>query len=450
MAVVVAAVLVPATLGTAPAQAAPAACADARAQQDRSQLTKARDEYLKVLSAQPEELCARDGLIAVNAGLAREEKLCAEAKVLDKGGKADEADERYAAALRENVGSECAKAGLGPAEKEKGFRDHVGDAIDYLPKIPEALGSALVLLGALLLAWYLVRLRRRASLTVKAFTDGGVAAKVGAGFGALVEERLLRVVRKGRRARNVTYDLDLVSPDIELIAEEEDLAEAVGSMAEIPQLQIVVAMVAFIDRLAGARRLAVGGELLPQGDAGHGVAIALFQRNAVQARAALWEQEVKEWMPLRPPPPPKPSPGSPPGSTKEPPEPPPDPRPYYRLAAAAASWGQYETARALHKGVEILTGSGESFALTSLALERHREGKLLTAAELYTRALDYDRDNVAALVNLAAVLTRISNNYFPASVALLIRAEMALRRRHDVARFERRRWRRLASEASPE
>jgi tetratricopeptide (TPR) repeat protein len=372
--------------------------------------------------------CAADGLNRVTALRRRERRLCAEGDALSKAGKRSLADARYVEALHLDAASACAKKGLAPAEEDD-FWDDIGEVVEYLPKIPAALGAvaALVLvpLGLVLLAVVLIR-RRRPSLVIRPLTDAGVGAKVGEGVGALIEQRLLALAERTGRRRD-TYELDIVITDVELLAEQEDLATAVGGIAEVSQLQLVVALLGLLDR-GGRGRLAVGGALLPPGDEGPGIALALHQRNGVRARTALWDTEVASWMPgsgTAPPPPPV----GPDGEATSDAENDGGARPYYRLAIPAASWVQYAAARALKVPAGRLTVSAESFALVASGLEFHRDGKFADATEAYVRALVFDPDNVAALVNLALLLARAAGSH-PLAMALLIRAEQALVRRH--------------------
>ncbi len=263
--------------------------------------------------------------------------------------------------------------------------------------------------------------RRRASLVVRAFVDNAVEPKVGAAVSALVEEQLLRLARAERRARD-GYDIDLVVAHVELLSEETNLAQAVEGIAEVPQLKLLVAVLSFVDSLIAKRRLAAGGELLPAGAEGSGVALALYRRKRLRARGALWSTSAGGSL--------APAPlgaaaGLPAGGAP----PPPDPSPYYELAVPAAWWVQYEAARDLDARVGLITSSAESFALLSSGLELHRAGSLDLAAEAYAQALEVDPDNVAALFNLALVLARLTGFYL-VSFLLVERARDALWRRY--------------------
>ena len=264
---------------------------------------------------------------------------------------------------------------------------------------------------------------RKASLVVRPFTDGAVDPKVGAGFGALVEEQLIGVWRRERRVRDDGYILDFVVANVELFSDEDALSRAVGDMAQVDQLQLIAAVLSFVDNLGFKRRLAATGELLPAGANGSGVALALYNRRQLQARGVLWDH-----MPAAAPGPAdensQQSADTPPPAGEE------DPpksvsTPYYRFAGPAAAWVQYEAALALDSRVGVITSNAESFSLLCTAIELHRNNRYHEAAETYAQALEIDRNNVAALVNFALLLAR-SWGLFPESILLLKRAQHAL------------------------
>lgn len=396
------------------------ACAGANAKLEQGQLTAARDSYLKTLASNPKSTCATSGLAKVTAAQNREKKLCAEGAALDKASKSEEADARYTAALRENARSKCAEKGLEPPDEGKSFDDW----IDLLPKIVAAVGALLLLLllplAFLRLGWTWIR-RKRPSLVVDPFADGAVEPKVGGGVTSLLEERLIDLRRSAALTRGSSLDLDLVLSDVELFDEDENFAEAVGGISEVSQLQIVVALLAWADQITHKRRFAVTGDLLPSGPKGAGVALAIYQRKSAYARVALWEKTIDDWLPDG-------GGQGVPGGAVGGADDPPDPAPFYRLAGAAAAWTQYQIGRALDKHVDILTSSGESFALVSAGLQLHRRGEIAQAAELYARALLIDPDNVAALANLAFAF-RDAGLLRPA-LLLIVRARVELERKH--------------------
>ncbi|HEY4097978.1 MAG TPA: hypothetical protein VGM33_20820 [Baekduia sp.] len=412
-------VLILPTAGGAQARAAdqPAACAAADALLAQAELAKAADAYEDVLATDRSATCAARGLARISEARARETKACALAAKLSTAGQDDEAERHYAAALRQNVASACAQKGLGAPADDHGTWHDVGDVIDYAPKVPTALGAVLLILlvaiGAFLLLVALVR-RRQPSLVVNDLADGAIDPKIGAAVTALMQRRLIGL-RKRSKDQGDGYDLDLIVADVELLTKDEDLSDAVGALASVPQLQLLAAILAFVDRLVLKKgRLVADGDLLPAGGHGAGIAIGLRQRNGLSASDVIWADELDGWEAPAPavptPPPPAPAPGDPAAAG-----PPPDPDPYYRLSVPAAAWVQYQASCALNSSVEVLTTDPRSFALVSVGLRLHGEDKVLQAAELYVRALEVDPDNVPALVNLGMVVARVTGDFALAS-----------------------------------
>ena len=387
-------------------------CASAQLALAAGRPEQAQEQYLVVLAAEPAAQCAIRGLNKVTATLVSEKRLCSEGAALEAAGKTEKADEKFAKALSKNVESECAKKGLAPAES-KDFWDKVGDVIAYLPKIPPAMGALflvpLVALAVLALAIAVYVRWRRASLVVRSFADGAVKPPVGAGVAALVEQQLVGLSRRGEMSQD-GLELDFVVADVELLAEDEQLAGAVGSMAEVPQLGLVMALLELGDRLMPTRRLAVAGDLLPAGPKGAGISLALYRRNGVRARGALWHDEVKDWLPGA---------SAPRRDRQDQTE---DPSPYYDLAGPAAWWVQYEAARSIDPSVSMITTDARSFSLLGNAIALQRKGQPIAAMSAYAQALGIDHDNVAALNNLGNLLARLATLY---SLAILLLEDAA-------------------------
>jgi len=403
-------VLVLATLGSnaAGAPATGASCPGAKAALERGQLEAARDEYLDVLASEAGSECAERGLRETTTATRAEQRLCAEGKALADSGDAEEAQQRYVNALAENVNSECATEGLKPPPG-KSLMDRVGEWSALLPKV---LLGLFVGLGAIGLVVVSVKRFRNPSLVIKPFADGGVETKVGVAVAGLVEAELIDLSERGKGSGD-RFQLDFVVANVELLARDENLSEAMGSLAETSQLQLAVALMSLVDRLFGRRSLVAEGELMPPGDQGNGVLLALFRRNALQAREA-------QWAPV-------------PGDAAPASEDPPDPQPYYGLAPRAASWVQYEAARSLDSSVRLITESAESFALLVSGLALQRKASISRAELLYARALALDPDNVAALFNLAILRARYWGA-FDEAIDLLIHAIDVLQDRYEEAR----------------
>lgn len=401
----------------APSAEGAAPCGPPNSLLREGRLEKAQAQYLAVLSADPSAGCAVGGLNRVTAAEEAERRLCAEGAELAAAGQAEAATARYERALAKNVGSECAKKGLAPPQDESIWDevvDALGDAIAYLPKIPPALGGlfTILLIAFAVVALALVlRTRLRNSLVVKPFADKAVKSSVGAAVAGLVGDRLAALGRRAERSHD-GLDLDFVVADLELMAEDEDLAAAVGSMAEVPQLTLAIALLEFGDRFLPTNRLSVGGELLPAGPKGPGLSLVLYRRNGVRARGTLWHEEVRDWLPA--------AIGEEEGAVEDD-----DPSPYYALAKPAAWWVQYEAARNIDAGAGMVTSSARSFALMGAAIALERDDDPTAALRAYLQALAVDPDNVAALNNLANLVARLTGLYAIA-IVLLERALEAL------------------------
>lgn len=309
--------------------------------------------------------------------------------------------------------------------------DWLGEAIEHVPTLVQVVATAALYLIALialtLLSVTMWKRVRRATLVVRAFADSGVGTKVGTGVGALVEERLIGALHRKEQIRD-GYELDLVITDVDLLSEDNDLAKAVERLADVPQVQVVVGVLDLIERLLPSRGLAAGGELLPVGDQGAGISLALYQGNRLTARTALWEEEVKTWLPASGK---RGASGGRLSFGKASPAPVDrTPSAYYDLAYPAAWWVQYEAGRVLDANVSQITTSGRSFALVGLGLQWERFDDWIEAEDSYSNALKHDYDNVAALFNLAQLLARSRQLYAPAAL-LLIHAGDVLYKRHQ-------------------
>ncbi|HKT83599.1 MAG TPA: hypothetical protein VJQ84_07155, partial [Solirubrobacterales bacterium] len=329
-------------------------------------------------------------------------------------------------------------ANASPAPTPEGGEDAGDWMVDFFNGLPGfiehgvlILASILVVVAIFILGFAMWRRMMSASLVVRPFLDGAVGVKVGPGMASLVEERLVGALRRKRRGR-AGYDLDRVAIDIELLTEDNDLSKAVERLADVPQLKIVGALMALIERMLPSRGLTAAGELLPGGSDGVGVALALYKGSRLRARSSLWEDEVSLWFPGdgrralgaatdRS------GNGSQAGEEeagesetgesngREGP----DHAAHYGLAAPAAWWVQYEAARVFDRNVSLITNSAQSFALVGVALARERQGGIDEAEDAYAGALVLDPNNVAALFNLAQLLARRHRAHAPAALLLV-------------------------------
>jgi hypothetical protein len=129
------------------------------------------------------------------------------------------------------------------------------DVLTFVRGFPDdfaaLLVTALLPLAVVVLIVAAVR-RNRPSLIVRAFGDGAVEPKEGTALSALVQGHLLEISRLSSGSRD-SYQLDTVETDVELLAEENDLASAVSGVAEVPQLHVAAAAVAFVDSVLPAK-----------------------------------------------------------------------------------------------------------------------------------------------------------------------------------------------------
>jgi tetratricopeptide (TPR) repeat protein len=266
--------------------------------------------------------------------------------------------------------------------------------------------TLLVLSGAGLIVWTVIQ-RRNTSLMVEPLGDDAVEAKVGPVLTGLIQKRLADLSERGSRSPG-PYRLDLaISADVALLAENESLETALAGLSDSSQFKLVVALLALVDRKIGSH-LVAKGELAPAGKDGHGVVLSLqSQKKGIEANGAVWASVLA-------------GPAIPDKS----------PTPYYGLADRSAAWIQYEAARSLNAAVNLMTDDARSFSLMSEGLARQRRGEPQEAARLYADALAVDPENVAALINLSALLSSKSGNYQRA-LKLLTFARVALWRRYQ-------------------
>jgi len=393
-----------------------ALCATPDSALQRGQVEKARDAYMDVLASDPQAECAIQGLREVTQAVRAEERLCKEGASLAKGGEEQQAEarQRYAAAMQKNAESSCAAKGLGLAgdeddsDKKTQLAQAEEDVGNLFSIAAKALIALLVLAGAIVLLWSLWKRWRNPSLAVEAFADGAVDAKVGSAVAALTEKRLIELSRRGSN-RSGPYQLDVAVADVELVAENESLATAMGGLAEESQFKLAAAILELVDRYVGTH-LVAQGELAPKGDDGRGLLVALqSQGQGLQASGVLWNSKQVNV----------------PEDGKDT-----DPSPYYELAEEAASWIQFEVARSLDGHVGLITTSGKSFTALVQGIEMERADRSEAAAEYYAQALSFDRENVAALFNLSGIVARLWGR-FDIAISLLVRAGSILKRRYE-------------------
>jgi hypothetical protein len=231
----------------------PRACITGRAYLREGEVEKALQTYLNALT-QTSSQCIDRGLRAVANAKHREQRYCENGDALAQEDKSDEAERQYAHAIQVNVTSQCAREGLA---MQSGSPSATRRFVDYLPKFPIQLGSLILMLavGVAIIALIRSVVLRKATLVVRPFADGALDKKVGSAFSGLVEEQLIGFWRTRQQARDDGYNLDLVVANVELLAQDEALGDALGELAQVPQFGAVAAIVRFVDRAFLQRRL---------------------------------------------------------------------------------------------------------------------------------------------------------------------------------------------------
>lgn len=271
------------------------------------------------------------------------------------------------------------------------------------------IAAILAAAGVVLIA-ILIWKRRKASLTIEAFGDSAVDAKVGSVVSGLVQKRLSDLSARGRQGKEA-YKLDVIVADVELLAADGNLESALAGLADASQFKLAVALLGLVDRMVG-RHLVAKGELAPPGEMGCGVVLSLqTQAKGIGSSGSLWGDGTKRKQAS--------------DSTK--------PGPYYALAERSAAWIQYEAARSLKaKNVDLITKSARSFSRLSEGLAQQRLNEIEAAMALYVDAIEEDPENVAALFNLSVILARDYGRYDWA-IGLLKLARLALFKRYREA-----------------
>jgi len=403
--------------GATGADTSKATCAMGQAQLESGQITDARTSFSEVLATDPGSACAVQGINATTRAAHDEARACAAGDALAKDGDETGAEQQYAAALHADVESSCGAAGI-EGLSDGGFLSAAGDAVDYLPKLSDALTAVLVVLAVLVGLGGVLLLIRAAlrgnspSLVMKPLGGAGDGGPSGSAMTALIQQRLVAISRHAEQESG-GLSLDFIAVDVELLSDETDLGTAFADIATIPNLEFVAGLAAMLERVSHRKRYVVTGEMLVPGNQGAGLSMAVGDRYSVKARETLWESRAGE----------APAGAGDGGDGAS---------PYYRLVDRSASWVQYAVARQLDGTVRVITPSPESFAQLGAALRYQRAGRLRDAETAYERALDLDRGNVAALANLAMLRAQLLGDASGVLVGLR-HALASLERRHRLA-----------------
>jgi tetratricopeptide (TPR) repeat protein len=398
----------------APARSVQERCASAKALAENSATVRAKAIYTEIIESQPDAACAISGLQSADKLIKRDaatenteaaEKLCTRAESYRGAHRDDDAVGSFKAALEKEPASEsCGAAGLRSMEASTLSRS--------LDSVKEALPSALVFLGLLVLAGVLVLLlgyipwvkRRpgfryflRGRLSLADCDDSALdeKTKVGKAFTAGIRSTLQRFRSEALDEERVGYLLDFGTGREELadvVSSDSQLSSALEKLGEASDhTKLVAAAIGFVTAVLPISRLAFSGVLGPSslgGQAGqaHGAMARLFlERSSKLTAAVALGGRVQT---------------TPEGGD------------YMALSNAAAVWVQYEVARELSgSDVEFRNGQAESYALVREGLDLHYAGQDHEAEEAFERALQIDRKNWAAHVNLAITKVRHAGSY---------------------------------------
>jgi tetratricopeptide (TPR) repeat protein len=388
----------------------------------------ARALYIKKLEAQPRLACAATGLGAIDARAkqsqttsSKEEAraLCGRASVHRKAHRRSDAIDSYKAALeKEPTADSCGSVGL--REMSAGWLSRTSESV------ANALPSILIGLGLLLLAGLLVLmtgyikwvgglfrriwgiryiLRGRLSLADCDDSALGGEMKVGKALTAAIRERLQRFREEAVDPNGIAYDLDFGtgSEDLaDIVSDSGQLSSALAKLGEASEhTKLIAAVVGGVIAALPIKRLAVSGVLGPAvvtaqaANPRFSAAANLFIERGSKLVAALsLNGRVLEAQPAA--------------------------SDYVELCGPAAVWVQYEVAREL-SDTEVQYPAADSYALVREGLDYHYAGHDDQAEEAFENALQLDRRNWTAHVNLALTKARGALNYTQA-VSILRRA----------------------------
>jgi tetratricopeptide (TPR) repeat protein len=376
--------------------------------------------YQSALEKDPSATCALDGLDAAvtsaSATAAAEAKaLCDQGEILQAADRDDDALTAYKSALGKDASAPCAKTGLEELEPD-GVNGWVEDAKEVLADIGVAAAIAAGVLLVLLIAMSIIvrrfdRLYRWLTkfrpiayfigprLTLSAFdSTASGAEKVGAPFTARVQEALQRfradaVGGADDQSQGVDvhdYDLDVGTGTehfAELVSGESGLQNSLDKVSEIgPQTKVIAALLDLLSRVLPIRRLKVAGVMDPPDPRGASIVVSLEKDSRLEAAGVITGPELTA-----------------------------DPTAidYLRLAEPAAVWIQYEVARAI-TGERQRPGAPDSYSRLREGVAHQIAGQLELARDSYREAIEFDRTNWAAHVNLSVVEARLGN--FQASI----------------------------------
>jgi hypothetical protein len=166
------------------------------------------------------------------------------------------------------------------------------------------------------------------------------------------------------------------------------------AIKEVPEVKWLAPLLRLVGTVLPRQTLVVHGDVFPAGQRGRGLALALAQSGGgVSVTERLWEQTYDPRV----------------GSAAGPGTPESRAEGLHRLGVAAAAWVVYQVLDAEGtRGEKELLGTKDwhSYAYFRAGLECHEGGHVDQAQALYTRALERDPNNLAAVLNLAVLTAR--------------------------------------------
>jgi hypothetical protein len=167
------------------------------------------------------------------------------------------------------------------------------------------------------------------------------------------------------------------------------------AMKEVQELKWLAPLVRLGRMVLPRQTFSIHGHLLPAGERGRGLALAVAERGGVVGTATLWERTYD------------PALGGPTQVASRRPET--LAEALYRLGVGAAAWSVYrvlDTRKETRKRALLGTDNWHSYAYFRAGLECQEGRRSDKAQALYVRALERDAENRAAMFNLAVLNAR--------------------------------------------
>lgn len=391
-------------------------CTSARALAFLKATDEAREAYAVLVAQNPRLRCARVGLTAIADPPVKDKTaeevadLCARGAVYAANGRGEDAQKAYDAALEKDSGAYCAVKGVSRSWPSK--------AADW---IVDALPRILLLLGALMLAGFLlllfgywrpmarfylwlwpVRHLMRPRVSLSGIDDSCLGdKKVGVAMVGRIREQLQRFRDEANEVeRGVGYKLDVGSSEQVLaddVARDGHLRSAINKLGEASdQTALIAAVLNVLFAALPIKRLSVAGVIEPAQGTVPSATLTLNSGSRLAGSVVLEDTSC----------PAEPKAGD-----------------YMRLCDSAAVWVQYQVARELRHGRSD-PHEAESYAYMQSGLELLKADRTYEAIAAFDAAIELQPDNWAAHTSLAAAYLRVQHD----RRALLLRIRLVRQR----------------------